>query len=224
MISSRPHRGAGHLFHPQPDDRVGNGFFGQRYPPLIGERRRLHRENGGEILALQPFGEEVEGVPGLHTRDAPGDTGHARHTVHEDASGTDVRRFFEQQAVRLLQFLGEHLPGREDDFEFARALECRKIPSQLRRIADDFVRRHLEQDDDARLVELRGATIDELDPQRRLARADRALEENEIAARNSACQDGIQPGDTCLDQIAFCHHRSFLSSQLIPPSRVRVCT
>ena len=28
----RPHRGAGHLFHPQPDDRVGNGFFGQRRP------------------------------------------------------------------------------------------------------------------------------------------------------------------------------------------------
>ena len=189
---------------------------------LIAERRRLHREDGGEILALQSLGEEVEGVPSCRSPPFPTALGRAGHAVHEDAPGADRRRLFEEQAVCLLQLLGEHLAGREDDLELARALERRQIPPELRRVADDLVGRHLEQDDDAGLVELSGAAIDELDAQRRLARADRAFEQNEIAARNAACQDGIQPADTCLDQIAVCHHHPFLCSQLIPPGSVRV--
>ena len=214
---NRPQRGAGHLFHPQPDDRVGNGFFGQSQRVLlIAERRRVQREDRGEILALQPLGEDVKGIPNLHRPAVPNDTDHARHAVHEDASGAYLRRLFEEQTICPLQLLREHLAGREDDFEFVSVLERREIPPQTRRIADELIGRHLEQDDDAGLVELTGATIDELDAQRRLARPDRAFEKNEVAARNSVCQDGIQPANTCLDQIAVRHHR-FPLPLLIPP-------
>src|SRR5688500_17882801 len=107
-------------------------------------------------------------VPSVGPPAVPGDPAYARHAVHKNAAGAYLRCLFEEHAVCLLKLLGEHLARREDDLELARALERQEIPSQLRRVTDDLVGRHLEQDDDAGLVELRGTLIDELDAQRGL--------------------------------------------------------
>ena len=178
----RPHRGAEPLFHSQPDDRVGNRFFGQRDPTVPVDRTRFDREDGREVLALQPFDEDVKGVAKLRTADGAGGAGHA---VHVDAAGADLRSLLEEQTVGLLQLLPEHLACREDDFEFALALERREIPPKARRIAHESVGRDFEQDDDAGFSEHAGAAIDELDAHRRLAGADPAFQKNDIAPRNT---------------------------------------
>jgi hypothetical protein len=56
--------------------------------------------------------------------------------------------------------------------------------------------RHLEQDDNARFAELRDPPVNELDPHGRLAAADRAFEQDDVAARNSSGQNIVEPNDT----------------------------
>ena len=211
----RPHRGAEPLFHSQPDDRVGNRFFGQRDLTVPVDRTRFDREHGGEVLPLQRFGEDVKGVATLHTA---GGAGGARHAVHVDAAGADLRRRLEEQTVGLLQLLPEYLACREDDFELALRLERAEIPPETRRIANEPVGGDFEQDDDAGFVELGGAAIDELDAHRRLAGADAAFQENDIAPRNPRCEDDIEPADSCLDEIEFSHLPADL--EVVPPDHV----
>ena len=57
------------------------------------------------------------------------------------------------------------------------------------------------KDDDARLVELAGAVIDEFDTHRGLAGTDGTFDENHVAPGNAASQDGIEPGYSSLDRI-----------------------
>ena len=113
--------------------------------------RRFHREDGREVLALQPFDEDVKGVARLFTAGGAGGAGHA---VHEDAPRADLRRLLEEQAVRLLQLLPEYLARREDDFEFVLRARAQGDPIRARRVAHESVGRDFEQDDDAGLAEL----------------------------------------------------------------------
>ena len=82
------------------------------------------------------------------------------------------------------------------------ALQRRQVPPEPRRVAHELVGRDLEQHDDAGLVELAGAAIDELGAQRRLAGADRAFQQNDVAARNPAREDGIEPAIPVLTRSA----------------------
>ena len=124
----------------------------------------------------------MKGVANLRTADGAGGAGHA---VHVDAAGANLRRLLEEQTVGLLQLLPEHLACREDDFEFALALERREIPPEARRIAHESVGRDFEQHDDAGFAQHAGAPIDDLDAHRRLAGANPAFQKNDIAPRNA---------------------------------------
>ena len=178
----RPHRGAEPLFHSQPDDCVGYRFFGQRALHVRVDRTRFDREDRCEVFALQPFDEDVKGVAQLRTAHGAGGAGHA---VHVNAAGADLRSLLQEETVGLLQLLPEHRACRENDSELTIAFESRKIPSKARRIAHESVRRDLEQDDDAGFSERRDAAIDELDAHRRLAGADPAFQQNDVATRNT---------------------------------------
>ena len=80
-------------------------------------------------------------------------------------------------------------------------LQRRNVPPEPRRIAHEFVRRNLEQHDNARLVEQGGAAIDELDAERRLPAPDRAFQERDVAARDPLRQDGIEPAIPVLTKL-----------------------
>ena len=73
----------------------------------------------------------------------------------------------------MLDFLLEHLARREDDLQPPVTLEFAQVPAEERRVANELVRRHFEQDDHSRLAELAGAAIHELDPEGRFSRPGR---------------------------------------------------
>src|SRR2546426_7305935 len=94
-------------------------------------------------------------------------------------------------------------------------LELSQVPPEERWVADELVRGHFEQDDHARLVELAGATIHELDPERRLPRPGGSREEDDVPPRNAAEKDFVEPLDSCLDQVRFRHMAPRASSGLL---------
>ena len=116
----------------------------------------------------------------------------------------------------LLQLLPEHFARRVEDLELLAALEVPQIPAEDRGIANQLVRRHFEHHDDAWLAELPGAAVDELGAQRRLARAYCPFEQDDVAARDAAGQDGVEPADAGLRALGFGDHR--LSSPVRRPS------
>src|SRR6185369_17258787 len=134
-------------------------------------------------------------------------------TVDEDPARADRRRLVEEEAVRLLDLLLEHLARREDDLEPALALELGQIPAEQRRIANELVGRHLEEHDEAGLAELGGAPVDELHPQGRLPRPGPALHQDDAATQESAGQDVVQPRDASRDEVSLNHGRCLPSSR-----------
>jgi hypothetical protein len=144
----------------------------------------------------------VKGVATLH---AAGGAGSTRHAVDVDAAGANLCRRLEEQAVGLLEFLPEHLACREDDSQLALRFERAKIPPETRRILNQPVGRDFEQDDEAGFAELGGAPINELDAHRRLAGANTAFEQNDIAPRNPRSEDDIETADSCLDEVELSH-------------------
>jgi hypothetical protein len=190
--------GALGVLHPEADDRVGDGLLGQRAGRLPVHRRGLDRQQGREPLALQPLGEHVEcraRVAGAVGAEEPG------HAVDEDTPRADGRGFLQQDAVGLLQLLPQDVAGGEHDLEPALLLQPAKVPAQPLGIAHELVRGDLEHDDDPGLAELARASVHELDAHRRLAGADRALQQYDVAPRDAAGQDVIQPGDAGPDRV-----------------------
>jgi hypothetical protein len=192
------------LLHTQADHRIGDRLLGQRRRRSPDQRGRLEREHRRQVLALQPLDEDVKGLARVLTA-AVLAAGQGGAAVHEDAAGAERGRFFEQQAVGLLQFLAEDLTRREDDAELAFALERRQVPAEAPRIPHQFVGRDFEDDDDARLAELARAAVDELDAERGLAGADGALGEDDVAARDAVAKDGVEPEDAGADRFGTIH-------------------
>jgi len=102
--------------------------------------------------------------------------GEPDEAVDEDSPRTNLGGLRKERAVGLLQLLLKDLPCREDDLQSPLTLELAQVPPEERRVANELVRSHFEQDDHARLVELAGAAIHELDPERRLPRPRRSRE------------------------------------------------
>ena len=174
-----------------PDDRGGEE------DSRSGEHRR-------QVLAVQPLHERMKhftratvvAVVAIQTVDRK-----RRQRIDEHSPRADARRFGEQQAVGLLKLLLQHRPRRENDLDLALTFEVRQVPPELRSVADHLDRRNLEQHDEARLAELGGAPVDELDPQRRLATAGPSFDDDHVAAWNPATENRIESDDAGLDRI-----------------------
>src|SRR5258707_14302053 len=99
----------------------------------------------------------------------------------------------------------EHLRTREDDFQLLLLLQPVQIPAEARGIPDELPRGRLKDHDDAGLVELGNAPVDELQAQQGLAHAGRAFDQNQVALENPAQEDFVQAVNARLDQIALSH-------------------
>jgi len=121
---------------------------------------------------VQPLGEEMERLARIPAIGV----GELDEAVDEDSPRTNLGGLRKERAVGLLQLLLKDLPCREDDLQSPLTLELAQVPPEERRVANELVRSHFEQDDHARLVELAGAAIHELDPERRLPRPRRSRE------------------------------------------------
>src|SRR5947209_7409171 len=121
--------------------------------------------------------------------------------IDEDPPRANLGGLGKEHAVGLQQLLLKDLPCREYDLQSPVTLELAQVPPEERRVANELVRGHFEQDDPARLVELAGATMHELDPERRLPRPGGSREEDDVPPRNAAEQDFVEPLDSCLDQV-----------------------
>src|SRR5208282_2692932 len=115
------------------------------------------------------------------------------------------RRGFQEQAVRRTQLLVEHLRTREDDFQLVLLLELVQIPAEAQGIPDELPRGRLKDHDDAGLVVLGNAPVDELHAQQGLARAGRAFDQDQVALENPAQEDLVQAVNARLDQSALSH-------------------
>ena len=184
----------------EPDHRVGDRLLGHRgaSPPLV-ERDASTASMAVRLSRWKPCHQEMEDVSGRPARRARS----RDDSVDEHPPRADRRRLLEEEAVRLLHLLLEDLARGEDDLQPVLALELRQVPAESRRVARQLVGRHLEQDDEAGLVELAGATIDELHAQSRLPGADAAFDQDDVAARDAAIEDAVEPGDPGLNQTAF---------------------
>ena len=120
---------------------------------------------------------------------------HADHPIDEEAGSAHLGGLLEQETVRLLQFLAEHLARGIDDLHSPLPLERWEIPAQLRGIAHHLLRRDLEEHDKAGLVELACPAIDELDPHGGLACPDGPFNQSDVASRDAPFQDRIQTAD-----------------------------
>src|SRR5206468_9077313 len=146
-------------------DRVRNEPFDRRCRQTNAfETRRFNGQHRGDILTMQSLHKHVK-----HFTRAPVVAVVARLTIRrqgwqgvdEHPPGTDLRGFGQQEAIRLLEFLLQHRARGEDDLDLALSFELRKVPPKLRGVADDFVWGHLEEDDQARLLEFGDSAIDE---------------------------------------------------------------
>ena len=120
---------------------------------------------------------------------------HADDPIDEEAGSVHLGGRLEQETVRLLQFLAEHLARRKDDPHSPLPLQRGEIPAQLRGIAHHLFRRDLEEHDKAGLVELACPAIDELDPHGGLACPDGPFNQSDVASRDAPFQDRIQTAD-----------------------------
>lgn len=199
--------GAHQIFHPQADHGVGDRFLVQGGEPTVVQRHRFEGQDRGQVLALQALHQDVEGLARIAAFGA--ERQQAGGAVDEDAARADLARLLEQQAVGLLQLLAKHVARGIDDLQLVAALEPRQVEAQPRRVARQLVGRDLEHHDHAGLVELRDAAVHEFHAHRRLAGADGALEQDHVAARDAAGQDGIEAGDAGPDALGFgqCHVR-----------------
>jgi hypothetical protein len=91
------------------------------------------------MLAMQAFAEDVEvfsrappAVPVLLWGGGQGET------VDEDALGTELMSFFQQQAVGLLNLPVEDIASGENYFQPVRFFQLPQIPAQRRGISDRF--------------------------------------------------------------------------------------
>src|SRR5260370_2148668 len=115
----------------------------------------------------------------------------------------DPRRGFKEQAVRRTQLLVEHLRTREDDFQLVLLLQLVQIPAEARGIPDELPWGRLKDYDDAGLVVLGNAPVDELHAQQGLARAGRAFDQDQVALENPVQEDLVQAINARLDPIAL---------------------
>src|SRR3989442_15200661 len=74
---------------------------------------------------------------------------------------------------------------REYDLQSPLTLELTQIPPEERRVANELVQSHFEQDDHPRLVELAGGAIQQLDPARRLPRPRRSRGHDDVPPRHA---------------------------------------
>ena len=84
---------------------------------------------------------------------------------------------------------------RVDDLRLAGLLERVEVPPEARGVAQELVGCEFERNDEARLVEVDSAAIDKLEAERRLAGSRRAFDEHDVAARHTAEEDLVEPGD-----------------------------
>src|SRR5438034_10066499 len=146
---------------------------------------------------MQPLREEMERLArfpaiGLGEPDEP---------IDERPPRTNLGGLSKEHAVGLQQLLLKDLLRRADHLQAPVTLELSQVPPEERRVADELVRGHFEQDDHASLVELAGATIHELDPERRLPRTRASRADDDVPPRNAAEKDFVEPLDSCLDQV-----------------------
>src|SRR5262245_47470122 len=199
----RTNRAALERLRAKEDHGVGDELFRRRarLPGLLA-RHGFEAQHGRQVLALQSFRKDVEGLPGFH---AVGGYALVADAVNKDPPCPDLRRFVQQEAVRMLKLLVEDLTRGEDYLQPVSLLELRKVPAEHGRVSDDFVGGYLEQHDQTWLVELGGAAVNELEAQRCLARSDGSLRENDIAAGNATAQDRIEAENAGSDEVPLRH-------------------
>src|SRR5207244_4706368 len=115
-------------------------------------KRSLQREKRGQICTVRPLGEEMERV----ARVPAGGLGEPDEAVDEESPRADLCGLRQERAIGLLQLLVEELPRGEDQLQSPVPFQLAQVPSEERRVANELVRGHLEQDDHPRLVELAG--------------------------------------------------------------------
>src|SRR5437899_8026060 len=130
---------------------------------------------------MQPLREEMERLARLTAMVL----GEPDEPSVDDPPRANLGGLGKEHAVGLQQLLLKDLSRREDHLQSPVTLELSQVPPEERRVADELVRGHFEQDDHARLVELAGATIHELDPERRLPRPGRSDATNDDPPRNA---------------------------------------
>ena len=84
-------------------------------------------------------------------------------------------------------------------------LQLVQIPAEARGIPDELPRGRLKDHDDAGLVVLGNAPVDELQAHQGLAHAGRAFDQDQVALENPAQEDFVQAVNARPDQIAFSH-------------------
>src|SRR5207248_698809 len=80
-----------------------------------------------------------------------------------------------------------------------------QIPAETHGISAELPRGSLKDHDDAGLVVLGNAPVDEFHAQQGLAHSDRAFDKDQVALENPAQEDLVQAVNSRLDQIALSH-------------------
>src|SRR5206468_11267161 len=99
-------------------------------------------------------------------------------------------------AVGLQKLMLKNLPRREHGLQSPVTLEFAQVPADERRVANELIGRHVEQDDHSRLVELAGAAIHELDPECRFSRPGRSRHQDGVPPRDTAEKNLVEPVDS----------------------------
>ena len=164
---------------------------------------------------MQPLGKEMEGVArvpaiGLGERD---------ETVDEEPPRAKLCGLRKEHAVGLQKLLLKDLPRREYDLQSPVTLEFAQVPPEERRVANELIGRHFEQDDHSRLVELAGAAIHELDPECRFSRPGRSRDQDGVPPREAAEKNLVEPVDSCFHHVCFRHKAPLTSMGHLERSR-----
>ena len=176
------------------DDRVCEEFFGNVANPGP-VRRRVEREDSGEVLAVESLDERLEHITRMRVAIPVAVQGHAGEAIDEDAPSPNLYRLGQQETVLLLNLLPEHRPGRRDNPEAPRLFERAEIPAECRRIGYDPLGRDLERHDQSGLTVVVGTSVHELRAQGALAGSRTSGHDGDVAAGKPAEENGVQSRD-----------------------------
>src|SRR2546428_3428720 len=156
---------------------------------------------------MRPRGREGEGVArvpaiGLGERD---------ETVDEEPPRAKLCGLRKEHAVGLQKLLLKDLPRREYDLQSPVTLEFAQVPPEERRVANELIGRHFEQDDHSRLVELAGPPVDELGPRGPFFPPARPRHPGGCPPPEAAEKDLPEAGGFCVLHVCFTDQTPFTS-------------
>jgi len=195
------------LFAAQGNHRIANEAFVRDFAPtrLIG-LGRFARQHRLDLLALETLDQEMQTVAKRPAIEELAKKLERRETIEEQPFRFGLADFREQQTVMRLELLEQDQRGGVNHPQFTRRFLLAEIPAESRGVAQQFFRRKLERNDQARLMVLHDAAVDELQTKRGLARAGGAFHQHDVALLESSEKDLIETVDAGLYQLSGLGH------------------